>query len=84
MKTISSGRSRPRRPSADPAVRDRALRMVEQGVLAIQDIADILHVHRSTVNKWVAEAQPKPAKVLTPAPYVRGLRYPGGRTRYSE
>lgn len=75
MKTLSIGRSSPRRPSDDPAVRDRALRMVEQGVLPIQDIADMLHVHRSTVKKWVAEAQPKPAKVLTPAPYARGYRF---------
>jgi transposase-like protein len=63
----------------DPEIKRRALTMLEQNILPVSDIAKILGLAHSTVTKWAAEAKPKVAKNLTPAPYARGLIFPGGR-----
>jgi transposase-like protein len=59
----------------DPEIKRRALTMLEQNILPVCDIAKILGLAHSTVTKWAAEAKPKVAKVLVPAPYARGYRY---------
>jgi transposase-like protein len=67
------------RPSLDPDIRKRALAMVAEGV-PINDIKERLHIARATIEKWVQEPVVK-VKNLTPPPYAKGFKYPGGRGR---
>lgn len=66
------------RPSRDPAVRAEALRMYKTGSTQTE-ICATLHIGTKTLRKWLGAeyVEPKPEKVLTPAPFARGYRWGG-------
>ena len=65
---------KPPRPSNDPAVKARCFAMLAEDV-PLSEICARLRIGHVTVEKWLAEQQPKAKPQVAPAPYARGFRW---------